>query len=361
MNFIELLQFSLGISDKVPDAADTDWEHLFAVAKKQSLAGVLFHGIEKLPKDQIPPKQILLKWYMLAEKIKQGNQTLNEQAVKIVGQYTTDGFQVCILKGQGNALMYPDPMLRNPGDIDIWMIPTGENGGIKAVRKAVNKYVTDHYTDSEFRFYHAEYRVDKIPVEAHYMPGIMNNPLYNARLQRYYKNKRQEQTGNWKGLPGGVGQIPVPTYEFNVIFQLSHIMHHYFDEGIGLRQMMDYYYLLRTQNDGGCKKDDIRRTLRYLGLWKFAGAVMYVMQCVFSLEEEYMIAPVDERRGLSLLREIEKGGNFGQFSGLTRHGTGLKYLLKNWRSLQAVKDYPAEARCEPLFRTWHFFWRFVNK
>ena len=96
MNFIELLQFSLGISNEVPDTTDTDWEHLFAVAKKQSLTGVLFHGIEKLPKDQTPPKQILLKWYMLAEKIKQGNQILNEQAVKIVGQYTTDGLVISI-------------------------------------------------------------------------------------------------------------------------------------------------------------------------------------------------------------------------------------------------------------------------
>ena len=357
MNFLELLQFSMGIIEKVPDAEDTDWEAMLAMARKQSLTGMIFYGIEKLPKKQTPPKKILLKWYMIAEKIKARNLNLNEMAVRLVEQYRADGFQVCILKGQGNALMYPDPLRRNAGDIDIWMKPAGEYVCMNKNRKTVNKYVTGHYKNPTVRFYHAEYVVDKIPVEAHYMPSVMNNPLYNVRLQRYYRTHQDEQCDHWKELPNGVGRIPVPTYEFNVIFQLAHMMHHYFDEGIGLRQMMDYYFLLKTQNDGRCKKEDIRRMLNYLGLWKFAGAVMYVMQCVFLLDEKYMIAPVDKKRGVSLLKEIDKGGNFGKFSGLTKHGTGTKYMLKSWRNLYFVREYPAEALCEPVFRTWHFFWR----
>ena len=365
MNFIELLQLSMGILEKVPNSSDTNWEAMFTTAKKQSLVGIIYYGIEKLPKEQRPEKVILLKWYMLAEKIKQCNQTLNELAVRTVEQYTADGFQVCLLKGQGNTLMYPDPMMRTPGDIDLWVKPAGEKYNIEATRKAVNDYVKAHYKNPELRYYHAEYAVDKIPVEAHYMPSIMNNPIYNKRLQRWFSDRMDEQCQHVVALPNGVGQIPVPTFEFNVVFQLGHMMHHYFDEGIGLRQMMDYYYLLRTVQDSGFMVQnsmrDMEKTLRYLNLYKFAGAVMYVMQRVFRLDEKYMIAPVDEKRGRSLLREIAKGGNFGMYSGLTKHGTGSKYLLKNWRSLHAVKEYPAEALSEPLFRTWHFFWRFVNK
>ena len=126
MNFIKLLQFSMGISEEVPDTTDTNWEQMLAVAKKQSLAGIMYYGIGKLPKEQQPERKILLKWYMLAEKIKQLNQTLNEQAIRTVEQYTAAGFQVCLLKGQGNALMYPDMMMRNPGDIDLWVKPKGK-------------------------------------------------------------------------------------------------------------------------------------------------------------------------------------------------------------------------------------------
>ena len=359
MNFIELLQFSMGVSKEVPDTTETNWEAMLATAKKQSLAGVTYNGIRKLPKEQRPERKILLKWYMFAEKIKQRNQTLNELAIKTVEQYTADGFQVCLLKGQGNALMYPEPTMRNPGDIDLWMKPKGEKYNVEATRKAVNDYVKAHYKNPELRYYHAEYTVDKISVEAHYMPSIMNNPIYNKRLQRWFSDRMDEQCQHVVALPDGVGEIPVPTFEFNVVFQLSHMMHHYFDEGIGLRQMMDYYYLLMS--DGRSQMEDVQGTLKYLGLRKFAGAVMYVMQLVFKLEEKYMIAPVDERRGRSLLREIAKGGNFGKYSGLTKHSTGSKYWLKNWRSLHAVKEYPAEAMSEPLFRTWHFYWRFMNK
>ncbi len=361
MNFFELLQFSIGVLDKVPDAEDTNWEEMLLAAKKQSLIGVFFSGVERLPQEQRPPRKILLKWYLMSEKTKERNLRLNKMAVRLVEQYIADGFQVCILKGQGNALLYPDPMRRSSGDIDIWMKPAGEDVDMKTVRTAVNQYVAAHYRNPGIRFYHAEYHVDKIPVEAHYMPGIMNNPFYNARLQRYYKERQGEQFSHWKELPNDAGQIPVPTYEFNVIFQLAHMMHHYFDEGIGLRQMMDYYYLLKTRDDDGYKKEDIKPTLKELGLWKFAGAVMYVMQYVFLLEQEYMIAPVDKMRGEDLLKEILKGGNFGKYSELAEHHSGSKYMMKNWRSLRLIKDYPAEALSEPVFRTWHFFWRFLNK
>ena len=84
----------------------------------------------------------------------------------------------------------------------------------------------------------------------------------------------------------------------------------------------------------------MQRGLKYLGLWKFAGAVVYVLHEALGLSGEKMIAPMDEKRGKLLLAEILNGGNFGQ---------------------HFVRFYPAEALSEPIFRTWHFFWRMKNK
>ena len=163
-------------------------------------------------------------------------------------------------------------------------------------------------------------------------------------------------------LPDGVGEIPVPTDEFKIVFQLAHMMHHFFDEGIGLRQMIDYYYLLHSaKDDVRGKMSDVRETLKYLNLYKFAGAVMYIMKEVLGLDEKYLIVPVDEKRGRTLLKEILKGGNFGQHSGLTQHSTGMKYFLKTKRNFKLAYEYPTEAFCEPFFRTWHFFWRMCYK
>ena len=109
----------------------------------------------------------------------------------------------------------------------------------------------------------------------------------------------------------------------------------------------------------------VQRELKYLGLWKFARAVMYVLHEALELSEEKMIAPMDEKRGKLLLAEILNGGNFGQHSikygHFTQQGMAMKYFLKIWRNMHFVKFYPAEALSEPIFRTWHFLWRMWNK
>ena len=91
--------------------------------------------------------------------------------------------------------------------------------------------------------------------------------------------------------------------------------------------------------------------MKYLNLYRFAGAVMYVMEEVFAMKKEFFIAPVDKKRGKTLLKEMLKGGNFGQHSGLTNHSRVKKYFMKNCRSLHFIRQYPAQAICEPMFRT----------
>ena len=109
----------------------------------------------------------------------------------------------------------------------------------------------------------------------------------------------------------------------------------------------------------------VQRELKYLGLWKFAGAVMYVLKEALGLPEEKMIVPMDEKRGKLLLAEILNGGNFGKhfskYGHFTQQGMAKKYFLKIWRNMHFVRYYPAEALSEPIFRTWHFFWRMKNK
>ena len=120
-----------------------------------------------------------------------------------------------------------------------------------------------------------------------------------------------------------------------------------------------------TDSSASTALDVVQRELKFLGLWKFAGAVMYVLHEALGLSEEKMIVPMDEKRGRLLLAEILDGGNFGRhftkYAGFTHQSMGKKYFLKIWRNMHFVRYYPAEALCEPLFRTWHFFWRLKYK
>ncbi len=436
-----ILQFCLGYKENISNVvARMDWQELYSFASKQALLGLCFEGIERLGKEypeelKLNPigRELLMTWMGASQQIHRQNMKVNAVAGKLYSKFREDGLRCCILKGQGSALMYPNPYSRTPGDIDVW---------VHASREDITDYAKTHFEiGDDIRFHHLETSFDGVPVELHFFPGIMNNPIYNARLQKWVKRNADLQCLNVVSLPDGIGEIAIPTTAFNVIYQLTHLYHHFFDEGIGMRQIIDYYYVvnndlsnhpvplskegstfspspsssgsgdvtapsrcsepLRSKVGGPSKvspdcagwdrRDDIgdiasdasvssafttdssastaldvvQRELKYLGLWKFAGAVMYVLKEVLGLAEDKMIVPADEKRGRLLLAEILNGGNFGKhftkYGHFTQQGMAKKYFLKIWRNMHFVRYYPVEALSEPIFRTWHFFWRMKNK
>ena len=363
--YLDFLRYCLSPNSTLPYNPECiEWKGLMGWAEQQAIVGICFGGIEKLKKSDINiPFSILMEWIGYANKIEQQNHIVNKRCVELVKEFENAGFRCCLLKGQGNALLYDvgckkeggryKSLLRQPGDIDLLVY-----GG----RKMVTQYVRGRYPHTKTAYQHIDYPVFKdVEVELHCLPIYVNNPFYNYRLQKWF-NKRIGDKCVMVELPDGIGSIPIPLNEFNIVYQLTHIMHHFFDEGIGLRQMMDYYYLLRkAKDDGRYKKEDVRETLKYLNLYKFAGAVMYIMKEVLGLEDKYLIVSVDERRGKTLQKEILKGGNFGHYSGLDQKNAFKKYFQKTWRNMKLVKEYPAEALCEPFFRTWHFFWRLRHR
>ena len=372
--------------------AKMDWRQLYSFASKQAILGFCFDGIERLGqeypaelKDNPIGQDLLLTWMGKAQQIHRRNIKVNEVAAKLYRQLREDGLRCCVLKGQGNALMYPNSYSRTPGDVDVW---------VNASRAEIMDYGRNHFKlGDDIRYQHLETVVDGVPVELHFIPCIMNNPIYNHRLQKWFKRDVDLQCSNVVSLPDDAGEIAVPTTAFNVIYQLCHLYHHFFDEGVGFRQIIDYYLVIESlpqitqintdeihtpsklrlssadnnqsaeykRNINGQNFVALQRELKFLGLWKFAGAVMYVLHEVLGLSEEKMIAPMDEKRGKLLLSEIVDGGNFGKhfskYGHFTQQGMAKKYFLKIWRNMHFVGYYPAEALSEPIFRTWHFFWR----
>ena len=343
--------------------AKIDWRQLYTFASRQALLGFCFDGIERLTNEfseelkQNPMgRDLLMTWMGAAQQIRRQNMKVNAVAGKLYSKFSEDGLRCCILKGQGNALMYPNPYSRTSGDIDVW---------VNASREQITEYAKCHFNlEDDIRFHHLETTMDGVPVEMHFFPCSRNNPFYHARLQKWFRRNADLQCSHIVGLPDGAGDIAIPTTAFNVIYQLTHLYHHFFDEGIGMRQIIDYYYV-ENNDELLVIKDALQKELKHLGLWKFAGAVMYVLHEALGLSEEKMIAPMDEKRGKLLLSEILNGGNFGQhftkYGYFTQQGMAKKYFLKIWRNMHFVRYYPAEALSEPIFRTWHFFWRMKNK
>lgn len=358
------MRYCLGKKENMSKVvAGMNWQELYSFASKQAILGLCFDGIERLGKEnpeelRLNPveRKLLMGWMSKAQQIHRQNMKVNIVASKLYSMLRGDGLRCCILKGQGNALMYPNPYSRTPGDIDVW---------IDASRERIMEYTQKKFElGDDIRLQHLETSLDGVPVELHFFPCSMNNPIYHARLQKWFRRNADLQCSHIVRLPDRAGDIAIPTTAFNVIYQLTHLYHHFFDEGIGMRQIIDYYYVVNN-DELLVIRDTLQRELKHLGLWKFAGAVMYVLHEALGLSEEKMIAPMDEKRGELLLAEILEGGNFGRhftkYGGFMHQSMGKKYFLKIWRNMHFVRFYPAEALSEPIFRTWHFFWRLKHR
>lgn len=355
--FFELIQVSIGKSEalsRVPSAEE--WHKLYALAVKQALVGVCFYGIQRLPKEQQPPKGLLLQWFALAEQIKQRNRLVNARTCELQKLLEDDGLSACVLKGQGVARLYDLNanlgLYRESGDIDVWV--DGE-------RDDTIRYMKAHYKCGRAVIHHIDVEVfDDVPVEVHFVPSYAYS-LPRYRVYKRFFNEYKEECF----VPSGLG-FCVPSLGFNAVYMLLHIFRHVFHEGIGLRQLMDYYFVLRNVNVNlnVNRNANAIKALREMGLLRFAAAVMYVEQEVFGLQKEYMLCEPDEKAGQYLLDEIMRAGNFGQYDPRIRdaHSAGmLKLYIKNVKRISdMVRYYPSEVLWAPFWKVGHFVWRKVK-
>lgn len=353
--FFDFLRFCIGSAKEIPDSLkEADWKEIYAIAKKQCLVGVLFDGIKKLPAEHVGMKKVLLlQWMAESQMLEKANVRLNDAAIQVSEWFRKKGFRTCILKGQGNALLYPNPYSRTPGDIDIWV-----EGGDKRVISFVRS-ISPH---EKACYHHIEFPPYKgVEVEVHYRPSFLLCFWHNRKLQKYYERVKEEQFSHQVML-GEQGEIAIPTAEFNLIFQLTHIFAHLMNEGIGLRQLLDYYYVL-ISDDLLLIRDRVLKELKELGLWKFAGGIMYIMQEVFGMPASRLIVPPNEQYGKFVLNEVLEAGNFGKHDERNRFGRSKlgHNLQRVYRDIRLMKYFHAEAMSEPFFRVWHFFWRMKNK
>ena len=376
MLFFELIQVAVGRRERLtmtPSASE--WQHLFQLSEQQSIQGICYAAVRRLPRDQWPEEQNLIDWIWAAQRIAEHSTLLSERSAQVYEHLTREGFDACILKGQGNALLYGElSSLRQVGDIDIWTLPH-DNPGHQPKRRVV-EFVLKHFPNAFLRFHHIEYPLfDDAEVEVHFKPIYLNNPFLNQKLNKWYAAQQEEQMSHRVELAGK--QVAVPTLRFNALYLLLHIYKHIFEEGIGLRQMMDYYFVLQRLNEeiglpGDSREtkesgyDDLLTMIRTLKLEPLAGAVMYVMHEVFGMKEEELYCAPRRKEGLPLLSEIMQAGNFGHFDTrydketLTRQASMRRYWRKTKRNLVLACYFPQEGLWEPVFRLYHFFWRIFN-
>lgn len=351
----------------IPYLSDKEWRVFFDFCQKQNIIGIVLDGLKVFYSSNETlgiPRDIILKWIVQYEQVRQQNVIVNKCVVEFCKKIESEGYVCCILKGQGNNLLYPNPYSRMPGDIDVWLSQKRENDKCyenngKVITNII-KYVKKYNGNCNAQYHHIDYGLfQNVEVEIHYRPSFMNNLIYNYRLQKWFRAIQNGQFLNKVQMPGTDELVAIPTSSFNVIFQLTHIYRHLIQKGIGLRHVIDYYYVLKAYVKEDNEKQEIKKLLKEMGLERIAGAMMWVLQTQLGLEKQFLIAHADERRGQLLLHEIVNGGNFGYNNkddkeGKSRFGRNVQRIK---RDFYLMCYFPSECLWEPVFRVYHYFWR----
>ena len=413
--FFELIRVSIGTQESLSwlpshstgsGLTPAEWEELFDMAVKQSLVGVCFVGLNRLGADSGDgfarigmSEDIYFDWMGMAAQINMRNEQVNRQCVELQKRLVAEGFRSSILKGQGVAALYrlheneddpsassgtnendncsqdgsinPKPSsinlsgFRQSGDIDIYV----DCGGEKAIEFARS---VQGDVDWDYKHLHLKVFADT-EVEMHYVPEVFLNLRKNRKLQKWFRenqkmifNENEDVNENDPSAGSGTslsGEMVCPSVEFNLFYILLHTYRHFLYEGVGMRQLMDWYFVLKSRNnDNDNVNDNFLSLLKSFGMMRFTKGVMWIMKDVFGLSEHLLLCALDEKEGRFILNEVMAGGNFGHHdkrlatkTKTKTKTTAVKKILRH--NLHLLTHYPGDTLWAPVWIVYHWIWK----
>lgn len=275
---------------------EDSWKKLYLLARNQTVQAIVFDGIQELDIKEMPPKSILIPWMIEVEIIEKENQkqirTIEELKTILIEE---NNIQFHVLKGQSIGTLYPNPLHRICGDIDLWFETPEitehannviENYGISVERGAQN--------DSHYYF-------KDIEIEHHYNLIELHDPFIQKRLKNWEREVFQDNN-----------IYPNPTA--SLLLQVTHILKHQLNEGIGLRQICDLAISLRKLD---YNKEAFRQLCKTYGVYSWVQLLFAIITKHFGVGKQFLPFPPKGNPD-TLLNEIWQSGNFGYYD--TRFG-----------------------------------------
>ena len=327
--FFEIIQLSIGRRQQLSRMPSVEeWEAVYQMAQKQALVGICFMGIAKLRDAGLKlPQQLYYEWLAMTAQIQERNQQLNAYIPKVTELFRSYGFPCYVLKGQSIGKLYGELAdYRQSGDIDVWTV-----GGRQRIC-SLSMSLFGKIEGLTYHHIHFPYLND-VEIEAHFKPGYLNNPQHNRCLEKIFSPYEPSLASISDDAPTS----------FNLIYILLHCYMHFLERGVGLRQLMDYYFVILSISNNVRDEKETVNNLKNTGLLKFARAVMWVLMTVFGMEEQYAICKPDSHEGQFLLKEILQTGNFGHQD--PRYNWRLSSPLRNFHLLI---HYPEEILWSPF-------------
>jgi hypothetical protein len=325
------LRFVLNPGDTMPSI--TDWRALYDFCDKHKIGGVC----EPTRFDVHVDEEVLLDWMALKIQLQRTNTILNQQVNDYFHVLESDGLRCCLLKGQGNTYLYPNSSLRVPGDIDVW---------IDMDKKSIDRYFINKNPEAKQSFKHLKVFYEGTPVDVHDIPLKLYNPNHQKHLNRWLEDSREEQFAHRVSLMSDGHTVCVPTAKFNAIYQMGHIMIHLLDEGVGLRHIVDYFYVLNSL--GILPEDEKTKMISVLhktGMMRVASGLMWIVHEVLGLPKEFLVTVPNQKYGKLMFEDILESGNFGRGSKrqkIEKKGFMFKGVVLALHNVLLFPLYPGE-------------------
>ena len=320
---LELLRGGLH-ADYVPQIEAVDertWQMAYRLAESNTVTGLTFWGVSKLPNELRPPVGIRTRWLARTAQIGKTNEHLDETAVKLFKAFEEAGVEAVVMKGQAVARYYPKPELRQPGDIDLYADAENYRGMCDVVSKmsSTGAKAERHLTVTLFgRKYnnlhhiHVSYVVDGVVVECH--------RRMLASISRHQDEEFGKLLGEWyrtesRRIDIGIGSLETLPVWFDCVYVLAHLFMHFLHTGIGLRHVSDWLMVARAYRTAeDFDEERLMKALERLGLLTMARLLCGIgVHALGYGEQELPLEPLeDARMEREVLEDVITGGNWGR-------------------------------------------------
>ena len=237
----------------------TDWEGIKELMIAQTVIGVCTNVISKLPAHLKPNQNIYFNLIMLTSNIEQANKGMNKLLIELFDACEKLKIKAFLLKGQGVAQCYPNPLLRQSGDIDLFFLESNE---YKKAVDELHKYFSVPMTDTDLNGVHALFICKDIVVELH---GGIHGAI-NRKTMKNIMSWTKQIFAQKTPLKCNIDEAKVvlPPVHFDALFIFLHAVRHYFGSAVGLRQLSDWMRYLYMPLYNNRYKKDAKRLLRFI-------------------------------------------------------------------------------------------------
>ncbi|MCH4099732.1 MAG: nucleotidyltransferase family protein [Prevotella sp.] len=338
--YIDFLRWCINPSNTIPSSsAITNWQDLLAFAKKQTVVGIYWQGIQRLGDiANKPSEDDVMEWMGEYQKIVRRNAKMNDAVVSLVSLMYRNNIGFFIFKGQTVATFYPNPDMRTSGDIDFYVFKKDWDRAKSLLEKEVT--ITDDHSGQ-----HLEFTKDGVPFEMHYHTAV----FASGSKQRYW-DELIESYFNEVLDHAKINDVEVPTLPptLNSIYLFVHIYHHFLKEGIALRQFIDWMMFFEAKHDE-IVVSEFTAKLERLGLLRAFKAFGAVLTVVLGMETKYFpysLTDNDKKYVNRILAIVLRYGNFGKYGRKEQQGGWKHSMETGLRSIRHITQFfwlsPAE-------------------